>query len=171
HRQAEPKRKHEGFGRLPRRMRQTVRSLAAMLRLAESLDRSHAQVVAGLELHDRGDDDLLQLRAAGDAELELWAAARSLAPLERITGKPLRLEGGRSHVDGTAAQARPALTDDAYAEQPDTTARLSRQAVRSRRHRRLGQDDAARSAGEVADGRRAPRVRHRMELVRPRQGG
>ena len=29
--------------------------------------------IGGLELHDRGDDDLLQLRTTGDAELELWA--------------------------------------------------------------------------------------------------
>src|SRR5262249_14050610 len=53
HRQATPKRKHDGFGGLPRRLRRTVRSLSAMLRLAESLDRSHAQAISGLELHDR----------------------------------------------------------------------------------------------------------------------
>ena len=45
-----------------------------MLRLAESLDRSHAQTITGVEFHDRGDDALLQVRTAGDAELELWAA-------------------------------------------------------------------------------------------------
>ena len=43
-----------------------------MLRLAESLDRSHAQTVTAIELHDRGDDGLLQVRTSGDAELELW---------------------------------------------------------------------------------------------------
>ena len=69
-----------------------MRTLAAILRLAESLDRSHAQTITGLELHDRGDDDLLQLRTTGDAELELWAAARHAAPFERLTGKPLRIE-------------------------------------------------------------------------------
>ena len=59
-----------------------MRTLAAILRLAESLDRSHAQTITGVELHDRGDDDLLQLRTTGDAELELWAAARHAAPFE-----------------------------------------------------------------------------------------
>ena len=43
-------------------------------------------------LHDRGDDDLLQLRTTGDAELELWAAHRHAAPFERMLGKPLRFE-------------------------------------------------------------------------------
>jgi exopolyphosphatase/guanosine-5'-triphosphate,3'-diphosphate pyrophosphatase len=156
HRQATPKRSHDGFTDLRRRTRRTVRTLAAILRLAESLDRSHAQTITGLELHDRGDDDLLQLRTSGDSELELWAAARHAAPFERLTGKPLRIEVSGGH---------------AYAEQPDTTARVPGQAVRRRGHRRLGQDDAAGAAGEVAERGGPPRVRHRMELVRPRQGG
>src|SRR3954463_4146464 len=133
HRQASPKRKHEGFGRLPRRMRGTVRALSAMLRLAESLDRSHTQAIAGLELHDRGDDDLLQLRTAGDAELELWAAARHAAPFERLAGKPLRIE-----VSGIV-----------HAEHADATARVPGQTLRRRGDRRIRQDDAARAAGEV----------------------
>ena len=161
HRQATPKRKHEGFRDLGRPMRGTVRTLSAILRLAESLDRSHAQSIAGLEIHDRGDDDLLQLRTSGDAELELWAAARHAAPFERMTGKPLRLEVGRVH-------AEPAT--NTYVEQPDATARVPGQAVRRRGHRRVGKDDAAGPAGEVAERRRSPRLRHRMELVRPGEG-
>src|SRR4051812_30844494 len=155
HRQTTPKRSHDGFGNLRRRTRSTVRILSAILRLAESLDRSHAQTITGLELHDRGDDDLLQLRTSGDAELELWAAARHAAPFERLTGKPLRLE----------------VSGHAYAEQPDTTPRISGQAVRRRGHRRLGQDDAAGAAGEVAERGGPPGVRHGMELVRARQSG
>jgi exopolyphosphatase/guanosine-5'-triphosphate,3'-diphosphate pyrophosphatase len=155
HRQATPKRKHDGFSDLRRRTRRTVRTLAAILRLAESLDRSHAQTIAGLELHDRGDDDLLQLRTTGDAELELWAATRHAAPFERLTGKPLRIE----------------VSGHQYVEQPDTTARVPGQAVRRRGDRRLGQNDAAGAAGKVAERGGSPRLRHRMELVRPRQGG
>jgi exopolyphosphatase / guanosine-5'-triphosphate,3'-diphosphate pyrophosphatase len=171
HRQAPPKRKHDAFGSLPRRLRRTVRALAAMLRLAESLDRSHAQAIGGLELHDRGEDDLLQLRTVGDAELEMWAAQGSLAPFERLTGKPIRLEAGRVPADG-AGEPRPAATDDtSYAEQPDAPARLPGQTVRRRGHRRLGENDAAGAAGQVADRRRSPRLRHRMELIRPREGG
>jgi len=155
HRQATPKRKHDGFSDLRRRTRRTVRTLAAILRLAESLDRSHAQTISGFELHDRGDDDLLQLRTTGDAELELWAATRHAAPFERLTGKPLRIE----------------VSGHAYAEQPDTTARVPGQAVRRRGDRRVRQDDAAGAAGQVAERGGAPGLRHRMELVRPRKGG
>ena len=155
HRQGAPKRRHEGFHDLPRRTRGIVRTLASLLRLAESLDRSHQQSITGLELHDRGDDDLLQLRTTGDAELELWAAARSAGPFERLMGKPLRIE----------------VSTNNYVEQPHATARIPRQVVRRRGDRRIRQDDAARAAGEVAERRGSPRVRHRMELVRPREGG
>jgi len=155
HRQGVPKRRHEGFHDLPRRQRGIVRTLASLLRLAESLDRSHQQSITGLALHDRGDDDLLQLRTTGDAELELWAAARSAGPFERLMGKPLRIE----------------VSTNNYVEQPHATARVPRQTVRRRGDRRIRQDDAARAAGEVAERRGSSRVRHRMELVRPREGG
>jgi exopolyphosphatase / guanosine-5'-triphosphate,3'-diphosphate pyrophosphatase len=155
HRRVEPKRRHHGFGGLGKQARDTVRILAAILRLAENLDRSHAQTISGIALHDRGDDALLQLRTTGDAELELWAATRHAAPLERVLGKPVRVEVSRT----------------TYAEQLDETARIPGKALRRRRDRRVGQDDAARPAGEVADRRRSPGVRHGMELVSPRQGG
>jgi exopolyphosphatase/guanosine-5'-triphosphate,3'-diphosphate pyrophosphatase len=155
HRRRVPKGRHENFGALRGKQRRVVRTLAAILRLAENLDRSHSQPIAGIELHDRGEDALLQLRTSGDAELELWAANRQAAPFERVIGKPLRVEVSRqTHV-----------------EQPHEAARVSREAVRSRGNRRLGQDDAAGAAGEVADRRGTPRVRHGMELVRAGEGG
>src|SRR5437762_8299425 len=49
HRQATPKRSHDEFGQLRRRTRTTVRTLAAILRLAEGLDRSHGQTITGLD--------------------------------------------------------------------------------------------------------------------------
>jgi len=154
HRSATPKKRHEEFARLPRKRRQAVRTLSAILRLAESLDRSHAQSLSSVELHDRGEDALLQVRTTGDAELELWAAARHAAPFERMLGKPLRVE----------------ISGQTYVEQPDESPRVSGEIVRRRRDRRLGQDDAAGAAGEVAERGRAPGVRHGMELIRPGQG-
>jgi hypothetical protein len=66
--------------------------LASILRVAESLDRSHAQVVSGLEVHDRGNDLLIQLHTSSDAELELWATHRYLEAFEQLVGKPVQLE-------------------------------------------------------------------------------
>jgi exopolyphosphatase/guanosine-5'-triphosphate,3'-diphosphate pyrophosphatase len=155
HRRAEPERRHLGYHDLPRKRRKIVRKLAAMLRLAENLDRSHAQTITGLDFHDRGDDALLQVRTSGDAELELWAAQRHSAPFERVIGKPLRVE----------------VSKHSYVEQPDAAARVPGQAVRRRGDRRVGENDAAWAAGEVAGGRRPSRLRHRMELVSARQSG
>jgi exopolyphosphatase/guanosine-5'-triphosphate,3'-diphosphate pyrophosphatase len=165
HRQATPKHTHEEYAEFRRKRRRTIRTLAAILRLAESLDRSHSQPVSGLELHDRGDDGLLQLRTSGDAELELWAATRHAAAFERLIGKPLRVE-----VSGNASSGS-SLSETSHAEQPHHAARVSGETVRRRGNRRVGKDDAARAAGQVADRRGTSRVRHRMELVSARQGG
>ena len=67
--------------------------------------------MASLELHDRSDDGLLQLRATGDAELELWAATRHAAEFERVIGKPLRVE-----VSAAIATAPAAATETAKPE-------------------------------------------------------
>ena len=140
HRQGTPKKSHEGYGDLPGSVRRAVKALGAMVRLAEGLDRSHAQALAGIDLYPRGDDYLARLRATGDAELELWAAHRHVAPLERMLGKPVRFEvAGADYKDGQ--------TD---ADQPHDTSRVPGKAVRGRRHRRVRQDDAARASGEVA---------------------
>jgi exopolyphosphatase/guanosine-5'-triphosphate,3'-diphosphate pyrophosphatase len=92
HRRGTPRKSHAEYARLRAPRRRTVRTLASILRLAESLDRSHAQVVSALELHDRGKDCLLVISAQADAELEVWAATRHLGPFEELVGKPVRLE-------------------------------------------------------------------------------
>jgi exopolyphosphatase/guanosine-5'-triphosphate,3'-diphosphate pyrophosphatase len=140
HRQATPKKSHEGFADLSGPLRRTVRALSAMVRLAEGLDRSHAQALDGIDLYPRDDDYLARLRASGDAELELWAAHRHVAPLEKLLDKPIRFE-----VVGTAFKDQ-----DVHAQQPDHAAPVPRKAVRGRRDRRVRQDDTAGAAGEVA---------------------
>ncbi|HKC57109.1 MAG TPA: Ppx/GppA phosphatase family protein [Vicinamibacterales bacterium] len=92
HRRGTPRRSHDEYAQLPSSLRRTVKTLASILRVAESLDRSHAQPISGLEVHDRGDDIVISLHAAGDAELEVWATGRHLEPFEELVGKPVRLE-------------------------------------------------------------------------------
>jgi exopolyphosphatase / guanosine-5'-triphosphate,3'-diphosphate pyrophosphatase len=155
HRKTTPRKGHADYSALSAKRRKAVRTLGAILRFVETLDRSHAQVIGGIELHDRGKEFLVKLRATGDAELELWAAQRQIEPLERELGNPIRLSAGKS----------------SYAEQPEQTARIPGQAVRGRRHRRVGKDDAAGAAGEVAKRRRSARLRDRVEFVGAGEGG
>jgi exopolyphosphatase/guanosine-5'-triphosphate,3'-diphosphate pyrophosphatase len=150
HRQATPKKSHEGYGDLKGSARQTVKVLSAMVRLAEGLDRSHAQALAGVDLYPRGDDYLARLRATGDAELELWAAHRHVAPLERILGKPLRFEVAGNDYKAQVADTTGHPSDNAHAQQPDDAPRVSGKTVRGRRHRRVRKNHAAGAAGEVA---------------------
>ena len=105
HRRGTPKRSHDEYAGLSAPLRRTVRTLASILRVAESLDRSHSQAVSGLELRDRGEDALLQVHTATDAELEVWATNRHLQPFEQLLGKPVRLEAA-----SPAAPASPTVT-------------------------------------------------------------
>src|SRR5262249_60882685 len=69
HRQATPKKSHEGYGLLKGLLRRTVKTLAAMLRLAEGLDRSHTQIVTAVDVGPTGDAYVIRLRVSGPAHL------------------------------------------------------------------------------------------------------
>jgi len=149
HRKSPPKKTHEEFAALRPKLRDTVRHVSAILRLAETLDRSHSQSISAVELQDRGKELLVKLRTTGDAELELWAAHRQIEPFEALVGKPVRVSAGKT----------------SYAEQSKPAARVPGKAVRGRRHRWIRQDDAARAAGQVAERRGTTRLRDGVELV------
>ena len=148
HRQGEPKKSHEEFGALGRTERTTVRILAAIVRLAEGLDRSHAQVVSSLTLERRRSGLVLYLHCGADPELELWAAGRHAMPLADLLGTEIHFEGVTS--------AGP----DTHAGHSQHTSRPPRTPVRRGRHRRLGKDHAARTPRKVAGRQRAPGLRH-----------
>lgn len=144
HRRARPKRHDEAYGQLPRQMRRTVRILSSLVRLAEGLDRTRDGVIHDLDLDADDGRVVVRLHAAGDAELELWAAQRQAATLERWIGLPLRFEIA-STTDG---------------QQSDNGTPAPRQALRRGGHRRLRQDHATRAPGQVAERGRSSRVLH-----------
>ena len=94
HRRGTPKNSHDEYAGLTSSLRRTVRILASILRVAESLDRSHGQVISSLELHNGSGAVSLRIHtdANADAELELWATARHLRPFEKLIGKAVTLE-------------------------------------------------------------------------------
>src|SRR5262249_48055377 len=152
HRQAEPKKSHEGFADLAGPERKTVRLLGAIVRLAEGLDRSHAQVIREVKSAEQGDVLEMRLTPHGDAELELWAADRHASALAALLGRPIQFK---------VVPAPPAPKDaNAHVDHARHAAQLSGQTLRRRGHRRVGQDDAARIARQVANGARPSGVRH-----------
>ena len=94
HRRGTPKTSHDEYADLAAPLRRTVRMLASILRVAESLDRSHGQVISSLELRDGGKSAVLRIhtQANADAELELWATSRHLRPFQKLVGKDVTLE-------------------------------------------------------------------------------
>ena len=137
HRRGIPKRSHDGFCDLSSELRRTVRTLSATLRVAEGLDRSHQQSVAALEIVAGGQDLLLRIKPAGDTELELWAAQRSVAPLERVLRRIVRFEVTPIHEKRRGSVARPTRkkrTDASRGRAGDASPRPTQQ--RTRRVRR-----------------------------------
>jgi exopolyphosphatase/guanosine-5'-triphosphate,3'-diphosphate pyrophosphatase len=96
HRRGAPRRRHEALAALPRPLRRAVPWLAAMLRVAESLDRSRAQLVDRVTMRRSGRRWTLRATGRGDLELERWAAQRNLRPLEAALGATVTLAAGRA---------------------------------------------------------------------------
>ena len=98
HRRGTPRKAHDEYAKLPAPLREAVRRLASLLRVAESLDRSHAQVVSALEVRRRTREVLVTIQASSAVELELWAADRHSAPFAEMLGAPVRFEATASRA-------------------------------------------------------------------------
>jgi exopolyphosphatase/guanosine-5'-triphosphate,3'-diphosphate pyrophosphatase len=151
HRQAEPKKSHPGYRDLSKEHRRAVKVLGALVRLAEGLDRSHAQVIAKIDVESPDDRALvLRLHPRGDTELELWAAGRHAAPLAALFETEIRFEVAPAEAGIAASAPEPvaanAKKDSPHVEHVEHAARISRPPVRRRRHRRVRQDHPARAA-------------------------
>jgi exopolyphosphatase/guanosine-5'-triphosphate,3'-diphosphate pyrophosphatase len=92
HRRGHPRRKHAGFGSLPRPRRRVVEVLAGLLRVADALDRSHGQIVRRLHVSGRGQSLRVRCEVAGDPSLELWGVPRRAELLEATLGVAVRVE-------------------------------------------------------------------------------
>jgi exopolyphosphatase/guanosine-5'-triphosphate,3'-diphosphate pyrophosphatase len=90
HRKATPKESHAPFEALSATNKQKVRVMAALLRLADGLDRGYAQLVRGIRCRI-GDKIIdMTLSATGDAELELWGARRKRDLAEETFGRKIK---------------------------------------------------------------------------------
>jgi len=76
HRKAMPTPRHSPFQTIDPESRRAVTFLVPLLRIADSLDRSHEQRIADLEVHFRNGTVTLALDSGPDPDLEIWAAER-----------------------------------------------------------------------------------------------
>jgi exopolyphosphatase/guanosine-5'-triphosphate,3'-diphosphate pyrophosphatase len=93
HKGAPPKPSHEELAELSPEARRLVIQLTAVLRVADSFDRSHHGVVRGVEISRRNGRVRILLDTAGrDAALELWGAERKSDLWEKTFNVDLELE-------------------------------------------------------------------------------
>jgi exopolyphosphatase / guanosine-5'-triphosphate,3'-diphosphate pyrophosphatase len=83
HRRAFPKKKHPNFARLDKGERRLVRRLAGILRLADGLDRAHAQTVGGVRCRVGDGWTRIKLSAARNPSIELDDAQRKAGLFQR----------------------------------------------------------------------------------------
>jgi len=106
HRRTPPRKKHPLFATLDPQAKRAVPVLSMILRMAESLDRSHASLVKSVVLERNGSKGtVLEIRASQDCELELWGVRHHLDAFENVFGQPLEVRVARSEADTTVAEA------------------------------------------------------------------
>jgi len=76
HRKSMPAPRHTIFQTFDQDSRRAITLLTPLLRIADSLDRSHEQRVADLQVHLRNGSVTLQVDSAADTDLEMWAVER-----------------------------------------------------------------------------------------------
>ncbi|MEW6508593.1 MAG: Ppx/GppA phosphatase family protein [Bacteroidota bacterium] len=78
HRKGLPKNSHEDFNSLPVRTQTTIKKLAALLRVADSLDRTHKRIVQSVESRvKRNNVELnLSIKPNCNPEIEIWSLER-----------------------------------------------------------------------------------------------
>ncbi len=86
-----PAARHDAFQELNPEARRAVLLLTPLLRLADSLDRSHDQRVDNLQCQIRDGEVVVSLRSEVDTDLELWAGERAADVFREIYDRPLAL--------------------------------------------------------------------------------
>jgi exopolyphosphatase/guanosine-5'-triphosphate,3'-diphosphate pyrophosphatase len=107
HRRAMPKKSHENFARLDRPDREVVRQLSSILRVADGLDRTHAQAIDRLDV--RVDGSVVQIRVSSSANphVDLADAERKGSMFEKVFGVGLEFAWQRSRKNDKRRGAQP----------------------------------------------------------------
>jgi exopolyphosphatase / guanosine-5'-triphosphate,3'-diphosphate pyrophosphatase len=117
HRGSPPKKKHDQYRELSPTDQRRVASLAAILRLALALDRTHQQHVEDVRARVRNGYVQITVEAHGDADVDVWAAERKVELFEKVFGRKVRFSArnGDAHENGKrsrsakhSARSRPA---------------------------------------------------------------
>ncbi|HVZ38414.1 MAG TPA: Ppx/GppA phosphatase family protein [Candidatus Kapabacteria bacterium] len=103
HRKSHPKNRHPAFAALRAADQECVRFLAAILRVADGLDRTHKQVVESIETHFDDRAVSFRVHCSTDAvpTFELWSASRKKDLMESQFGRKVSV----ASLEGVTAEA------------------------------------------------------------------
>jgi exopolyphosphatase/guanosine-5'-triphosphate,3'-diphosphate pyrophosphatase len=160
HGKAQPRKRDAEFRALRPADRRMVRWLAALLRIAEGLERSHYQLIRSVHVSRRGGRVAIRPVARREAQLELWAARRRTGLLAELLKRDVSVTLERS--DARAPKAAPGARAGTRATAPRARAPGSRRAAAPSAPRR---DDRVRSS-VAGGGRAAARAARRRAALR-----
>lgn len=87
HRKSHPKSRHPDYSILPDKSRKIIQKLSAILRIADSFDRTHSTIVKDIEIKLLPDHLEFNLFTDGEsAEIEIWSFERRKELFEEIFG-------------------------------------------------------------------------------------
>ncbi len=95
HRRSAPSLLHEGMTGLTPQEARLVRKCATLLRVADSLDRSHRQPISKLSASLRGSKVVVKMSSRTPIDLELWDAEHEQPLFREVFGRALVLQQGR----------------------------------------------------------------------------
>lgn len=91
HRKSMPQPRHSHFQALDVETKRTVQYLAPLLRIADSLDRGHAQKVREISSEMKDGVLTLLVEASSDADLEIWAANEAAQSFRETYAAPVSI--------------------------------------------------------------------------------
>jgi len=93
HRKTEPSLRHPEFERLSEAERAQVLRIAAVLRIADSLDREHLQKVRDVRMRpNKNGEILLEIFGDGDLLIERWAVQRKMDLFRQAFHRRVRIQ-------------------------------------------------------------------------------
>jgi exopolyphosphatase / guanosine-5'-triphosphate,3'-diphosphate pyrophosphatase len=93
HRRSHPKLRHTEFVSLSSKSQLVVKRLAAILRIADSLDRTHLQKISKITIENSDSEVILKLHSADvSLDIELWNFDRRKGLFEEVFNKKVKTE-------------------------------------------------------------------------------
>ena len=107
HRKSPPQLDHENFRTLSREDRAKVKAMAAILRVADALDREHRSKIAGVSSRIDGDTLVLELSGTEDRSLEEWTVGAKCGMLKDALGLDVRIVDAATGASRTPTSVPP----------------------------------------------------------------